>query len=226
MDDVVNRIISMNQLDSDYSRLVFIFDTLKKMTDVISKGKSKELYKTLRGLTAKGMTIVLLAHTNKYKDSEGNYIFEGTGDLRTDVDDMIYMIPKKNEDRSLTVSTQPDKVRGDFVPITFTISPEREVKRIDVYIDTAAQVKAEKQREQDETIVEAITEAMQAGEYKQAEITGYCKEKYHIGWRTVERVLNEYRFPPIQLWTRQRAFQNNAWVYTLKGAATRYQSKV
>jgi hypothetical protein len=217
MDSVVDRITLMNEVDADYSGIVFIFDTLKKMTDVISKGKSKALYKTLRGLSAKGMTIILLCHTNKYTDTDGKPIFEGTGDLRTDVDDMIYLIHKKNADGSMTVSTEPDKVRGTFKPITFEISPDREVTQAD-YVDVLTLKKATAQREADETIIEAVSESIQAGEYKQTEITAYCKKSYDIGWRTVERVLNEYRFPPIQLWTRQRAFQRNAWVYTLQSA--------
>ena len=215
MDSVVDRLILMNEVDDDYSSIVFIFDTLKKMTDVINKSRARELYKTLRGLSAKGMTIVLLCHTNKYPDAEGNPVFEGTGDLRTDVDEMIYMIPKKNDDGSMTVSTEPDKVRGVFDPITFEISPDREVTLAD-YVDVLSIKKATAQREKDETIIEAITESIQAGEFKQTAITAYCKSEYDIGWRTVERVLNEYRFPPIRLWTRTRAFKKNAWVYTLE----------
>ena len=65
MDDVVSQLLLMNTVDEDYGEYLFFFDTLKKMTDVIVKSKSKELYMTLRGLTAKGMTICLNAHTNK-----------------------------------------------------------------------------------------------------------------------------------------------------------------
>lgn len=214
MDNVVQKLVAMNQIDADYIDYVFIFDTLKKMVDVISKSRAKDLYKTLRGLTAKGMTIVLLAHTNKYNDADGHPIYEGCGDLRSDVDELIYLIPKKNPDGSMTVSTDPDKVRGQFEPITFEISADRTVTRSD-FVDVQAIKQAESQREHDEAIIEAITESIQAGESKQAQIVGYCKDKYHFGWRTVDRVLNEYRFPPNQLWKRERTFQNNAYIYSL-----------
>ena len=59
--------------------------------------------------------------------------------------------------------------------------------------------KAAAQRQQDETITEAITESIEAGEYQQTEITAHCKDEYNIGWRTVERVLNEYSLPPSRL---------------------------
>ena len=219
MDDVVNKITAMNELNADYSRYVFIFDTLKKMTDVINKSRAKELYKTLRGLTAKGMTIVLLAHTNKYTDLDGNPIYEGTGDLRSDVDDLIYFIPKKNDDDSLTVSTDPlsatAKRRGTHQPITFTITPDRKVSRADHYIDTAAVARAEHQREKDSTIIEAITEALQADKYRQAEIVDYCRVHHGIGRRSTEGVLRRYYKEPMPLWRRQRAFENNAWLYEL-----------
>lgn len=212
MEDVVRQLEEMNMVDADYSRIVFMFDTLKKMTDVINKSKSKQLLKTLRGLSAKGMTIVLLAHTNKYNDADGKPIYEGTGDLRADVDELIYLIPKKNEDGSMTVSTDPDKIRGAFQPITFTITADRQVTPCAEFVDVAAVKQADQQREKDETIIEAIREAILAGKYKQTEIVQHCKETYNIGWRTVNAVLSRYKN---QLWKRDKSFQNNAWMYHL-----------
>lgn len=48
MDNVVQKLIDMNNINADYSDTVFIGDTLKKMTDVINKSRAKELYKVLR----------------------------------------------------------------------------------------------------------------------------------------------------------------------------------
>jgi hypothetical protein len=214
MDDVVLKLIAMNESDADYSGIVFIFDTLKKMTDVISKGKSKELYKTLRGLSAKGMTVILLCHTNKYNDAEGKPIFEGTGDLRTDVDELIYLMPKKNEDGSMTVSTEPDKVRGTFEPITFEISPDREVTALDTFVDVASIKQVEAQREKDATVIEAITEAIQKNNNRQTEIVDWCREHHEIGRRSTEAVLRRY-LSGNKLWSRKRGFQNNTWMYAL-----------
>ncbi len=59
----MNKIIKslMEMLDSDiqFSNNIFIFDTLKKMVDVLSKSKAKKLFKLLRKLSAKGMTVIL-----------------------------------------------------------------------------------------------------------------------------------------------------------------------
>ena len=38
----------------------------------MSKQKAKDLYSIFRKLTSKGMTIICLAHTNKYDDRDGN----------------------------------------------------------------------------------------------------------------------------------------------------------
>ncbi len=215
MDDVVRQLEAMNEAESDYSEIVFIFDTLKKMTDVINKSKAKQLLKTLRGLSAKGMTIILLAHTNKYNDSDGQPIYEGTGDLRADVDELIYLVPNKNKDGSMTVSTKPDKVRGSFQPITFNISPNREVTLSDDYVDVLTLNKTKRQREKDKVNIEAIIEAIKCGKHQQTELIKYCKDSYHIGRRSVENVLNRYRKPPLKLWDRQDALQHNAKRYHL-----------
>lgn len=215
MNDVVEQLERMNAEGGDYSGMVWIFDTLKKMTDVINKSKAKQLFQILRGLSAKGMTVVLLAHTNKYYGDDGKPIYEGTGDLRSDVDELIYLIPVKNEDGSMTVSTDPDKVRGAFEPITFNISPDREVS-LSEYVDVATLKKAESQYEQDATVIEAITEAIRAGKCKQTEIVGHCNDACGIGRRTVEKVLMRYLREPKRLWYRQRGFQNNTWLYSLE----------
>ena len=217
MNDVVSNLETMNERNDDYSNCVFIFDTLKKMTDVINKSSSKKLYKTLRGLSAKGMTIILLAHTNKY-EHDGDPIFEGTGDLRADVDEMIYLTQKENNDGSMTISTKPDKVRGVFEPMTFNVSPkpDREVSLSDKFVDVVKIEQQQNKLKKDELPIQAITEAITAGKFKQIEITTYCKElKTGIGVNTIRRVLNDYSYPPIKLWTCEKAFQNNAKQYFL-----------
>lgn len=215
MDEVITNLAAMNDQPADYSGTVFIFDTLKKMTDVINKSRAKELYKLFRGLSGKGMTIILLAHTNKYKDADGKPIYEGTGDLRSDVDELIYLIPQKHGDGSMTVSTEPDKVRGKFEPITFHISPDREVTLKEQFVDVLSVRQAEIQREHDQPVIEAITESITTGKFKHLEIREHCKTNHGIGWRTVESVLARYRHSPIKLWDRERGFQNNSWVYHL-----------
>ena len=192
MDNVVTRLNEMNESPSSLSNVVFIFDTLKKMTDVIQKAKSKELYKLLRSLTSKGMTIVLLAHTNKYNDEEGNPIFEGTGDLRSDVDELIYLIPERHEDGTMTVSTSPDKVRGTFTPISYKISKDRDVTLLPKYIDTKLMVMKKSKMDKDRELIDAIDLAINDGHNNQKSIIDYIKSNYSYGVRIIRRVLGDY----------------------------------
>jgi len=214
MDDVITYLEAMNKENADYSNYIFIFDTLKKMTDVINKSNSKKLYKTLRGLSAKGMTIILLAHTNKYADKEGKPIYEGTGDLRADVDELIYLTSKKNTDGSMTISTEPDKVRGIFEAITFEISSDRKVSLSDNFIDIVKTSKQQKQRHKDKQAILVIIEAMKNGKRIQKEITSYCNE-LGLGINVTRKILERYSNHPQKLWTRERTPKHNTLKYSL-----------
>jgi len=213
MQHVIDHLAEMNEKGGDLSNVVFIFDTLKKMTDVINKKSVKNLLRLMRALTGKGMTIIPLGHTNKYGVADGKPIFEGTGDVRADCDELIYLIPKRHEDKSMTVSTLPDKKRGDFEPITFNISAERVVTRASEHVDTEALRLEEIQWAKDETVIQAITDALKAGRVKQTEIVEFCRSAAGIGRRSVEAVLNRYASGPRQQWTRQRGMQKNSIRY-------------
>lgn len=217
MQDVVDRLESMNTTGGDLSGVVFIFDTFKKMTDVIAKKQVREILKLLRSLTAKGLTIILLAHTNKYKDTEGKPVFEGTGDIRADADELIYLIPQKHPDGSMTVSTDPNKVRGDFAPVTFNITRDRRVTRAEVYVDTATERMHEERYQIDAPDIRVILDAIEAGVHKQAEIIEHCKA-HRISKRTALRVLNTYASGKRRQWTAERGMERNTVRYYTRGS--------
>jgi archaellum biogenesis ATPase FlaH len=213
MNSVVENLEHINELGEPLDDVVFIFDTFKKMTDTMNKKRNKEVLALLRSLTGKGATIILLAHTNKYKDAEGKPIYEGTGDIRSDCDELIYLIPQKHPDNSLTVSTEPDKVRGTFKPITFEISPDRKVSKAPVYVDTAAAARARAEYQEDLPDIEVILEALNADKHKQSEIVEHCKG-HKISKRTTLKVLRRYALEgPHQQWNEQRALQHNTVLY-------------
>jgi hypothetical protein len=118
--------------DTDLSNWVFVVDTLKKIANLMDKSSVKAVYKLARKLTARGATVILLGHANKYRDREGNLVFEGTGDVRADSDELIFFERTTRQDGGLDVTTvvDPDKgakVRGLFEQISFNISADREV---------------------------------------------------------------------------------------------------
>jgi KaiC/GvpD/RAD55 family RecA-like ATPase len=131
--DVIIMIRDYLETFNDLSNVVLIFDTLKKFVDVIEKRPAKEFYRLLRASTVRGCTVILLGHTNKHVGRDGRTIYEGTGDLRNDVDEMIYLDAEKDESKSaLRVTTRPDKVRADIKPRSFLIHlPDRTVEELD-----------------------------------------------------------------------------------------------
>lgn len=216
MSDVVKNLEQLAASDADLTGHFWVFDTLKKMVDVIQKQNLKKLLQTMRKLSSRGMTIVLLSHTNKHKDNEGKVIFEGTADLKSDVDELIYLDPLKQPDGKLVVSTRPDKVRADITPLTFEIDAQRQVTQRDEFIDVPSLVADEFKREKDDQIIKAITEALNQSKHKQVEIIAHCNEISGIGQHRVRAVLKRYSANgPDQQWNAEKQTQNNTWRYTL-----------
>ncbi len=216
MSDVVNALDKMVVKGDDLSNTVFIFDTLKKMTDVINKSQAKKLFKLFRAMTGSGATIICLAHTNKYNGDDGKPVFEGTGDLRADFDELIYLIPIKNPDGSMEVSTSPDKVRGDFKPVTYKISADRKVTLAASYVNTAQRNKDAKQRMNDDEAITAITHCISQGVNTVEKIISKCVSDYDITRRIARNVLKRYKFPgKNQLWVARPQAKNNKIIYTL-----------
>lgn len=216
MADVVRDLEALNASGRDLSNQIMIFDTLKKMVDVINKAEAKRLYQTLRGLTAKGATIIVLAHTNKYKGEDGKPIFEGTGDLRADVDELIYLDPEKRQDGSMLVSTRVDKCRArGLEAVTFEIAPDRSVKRLGEYVDIHGLRKRGQEKARYASDIEAIREAIRAGNHQQGEIAKYCSE-LGVGKNKCHRVLREFDGDD---WRSRRLPENNTLYYELSEAS-------
>lgn len=185
--------------DHDLSGWVLIFDTLKKFTDLMSKGSVKDFFTLCRKLTSKGATVVLLGHANKYRSKpEGHLIAEGVGDVRSDTDELIFFERKKNENTGgLDITTDPDpdhgaKVRGIFRPFSFHIGQDREVtihgKVVEVsnYTQTAAL-----QATEEEIIDAAAGFLAEAGEpVTQTTLVDYVRDLTGAGRDRVRRLIN------------------------------------
>jgi hypothetical protein len=209
MADIVVGLQKLNATATDLGEFVFIFDTLKKMTDVINKREAKVLYTLLRSLSTKGATIILLGHTNKHLGLDGKTIFEGTGDLRADVDEMIYLDSVKDEATGkLTVTTRPDKIRADIKPISFEVDPARmTVTRL----SGIRRIVPESERE----IVIAIAKVLGAAPELQEAIVRKVKETKVAGEKKVRDTLKKYSVGEGRLFQREDEFDNNSHRYSL-----------
>ncbi|WP_449284414.1 hypothetical protein [Marinobacter sp. PE14] len=218
MDGVVKMLEKMRLAEGDYSDYVFIFDTWKKMCDVLSKRDAKNVFMTLRALTARGMTIILLAHTNKYKGDDGMPVYEGTVDLRNDCDELIYLLPEKRSDGSMIVSTLPDKTRAAIDEITWEIDQQRNVRLHEEYEDVLTRRRERERVAEDQDVIERIEERLQQGEAKQSELVSHCKEG-GISWRRARRCIQRYsqkdQAISTVLWWESEGETNNAKIYRL-----------
>lgn len=197
--------------DSDLSAVVVFLDTLKKFVDVISKHEAKRLYKKLRAITVSGGTVVALGHTNKYKDSDGQLIYEGTGDLKSDVDIMMYLYPTKESDR-LVVSTEFEKERAKVKPHTFSIDEERAVSLEGQYINVREVENQRKREEADIDIVYSIRKLLEAEPLNQGTIVTECRFAEIGSQKLVKRILKAYEG---RYWYSERARYNNELQYFL-----------
>lgn len=217
MNSVGQELVKLSESDAKLHDTVLIIDTLKKLIDLLNKSHLKELLSILRRLTAKGMTVILLAHTNKHKDSEGNPVFEGTGDLRADVDELIYLIPHKNQDNSMVVTTKPDKVRGDLKPLTFNISPDREVTLSEDSISAQTLARVNEELRADAEAIAEIEKVLAKGTTNQKDIVDACS-KAGIPVRTVKSILSKYDGSDDELplkWNKSRG-QGKTLCYSLE----------
>ncbi len=136
VESLLKSISALAESQQNLNDYVFFFDTLKKFIDLMSKKSAKEFFVLMRKLTKLGATVVLPGHANKHRDSDGNLVFEGVGDIRSDSDDLIFFEKTTKADDSMDVTTVVDsdrgaKVRGIFKPFSFHINQQREITLYD-----------------------------------------------------------------------------------------------
>lgn len=213
---VMQKLSEVAASDCTLSDYVIIIDTLKKVTSLMDKKAQGVLYGLIRKLTAKGLTICINSHTNKYNAADGKPIYEGTNDVRSDCDELIYLVAEKDPvTKELTVSTIPDKVRGSFRPITFRIDADRNVSRADQYVDVLTTSRQRIQYDKDAERIAIIEDALCLGPKSQVEVVEAVKAQ--MNHKTARRLLREYGSADSyrQHWQSERLSERNAWRYML-----------
>jgi hypothetical protein len=189
---------------------VFILDTVKKFVDMLDKKQLKTFFATLRAMTIKGATICLLGHTNKYLGKDGNSIFEGMGDVRTDIDDLIYLDSSRNPDTGyLEVTTRPDKIRANFYPRSFVIElPSRFVREsksvISIYSDEEAK------------LLQLVLNSIQKGCISQQDILNDVKSKTTMGINAIRSSLFNFTHASDARITNTLSPSGKGYIYSVK----------
>ena len=87
------RLLSQIREEGHADGKIVICDTLKKFAPVLNKGDMREVLHVFREFAAAGGTVILLGHCNKHRSMDGRLIYEGVGDLKSDVDNMFGLDP-------------------------------------------------------------------------------------------------------------------------------------
>lgn len=208
-------------------RFVFIIDTLKKYSDLMSKGSAKAFLNLMRQLTQLGATVILLGHTNKHKGADGKLIFEGVGDVRNDVDELIYIeATPKDAVGIVTLTMKPDKVRCAIRESTFQLDTRTmDLRRLDHVVDVAALNEAARQRQEDDEVIAVVLRILRPGGMPHTALldrvvkeTGKSRT---ASQRVVDRYLSDDPTDQDALWIETKLRANNTRHVGLKPGAER-----
>jgi len=216
MDDAVKILERLSKSDTDLSEYNIVIDTLKKITDMISKGASSRIYKMLRALTGRGATVICLGHCNKYRDADGFPIYEGTSDLRSDFDELVLLHALKGNYGEVTTSLYwndqgwaSGKARAIVEPMTWTIDTEgnRKVEECEDWVDTIAEGKEKHEAMRTADVIRDIYFALKRdGSMNQTQVL----ESITHGERVIKRVLKSQAG---KTWTVNKG-DHNAFIYS------------
>jgi len=224
-DAQISALRGLSVSDVDLSNAVMVFDTVKKFVDLMSKGGTRAFMTMMRALTQRGATVILLGHTNKHRGPDGKLVFEGVGDVRNDVDELLYIeAGEKDADGIVTLTIKPDKARCAVRKVSFrlntTTMQATELPRV---VDVAAELADRKQREQDAELIGAARSALAAGGLAHSELIKRVCAETGQGRNSVAKVVNRYLSDDPNdshaLWLETRFFTNNTRHVSLKPEA-------
>lgn len=209
---------------------VLILDTVKKFTDLMDKKRSSEFGQYVRQFVLHGGSVVMLAHVNKHRDTDGKVVFTGTSDLVDDADCAYTLdIVTENASGSRTVKFENFKSRGDVA--------SEEVYRYDAsdsrsYSDRLnsiqlvppeefAQVESQQRitamLERNQTAIDAIKTCIREGITKKTELVDAAVTRSGLRKKKVQIALEQHAGSAVdqgQLW-HVVVGNKNAHVYQL-----------
>lgn len=211
--EVYQFLVNIAKSEEDLSKVVFVIDNLKQLADVINKREIKEKMNTLCStLTVTGATIVILAHTNKYRDNKGKLIYEGTNDVETYSNELIYLESDKTaKGQTVQLVNGKNRVAGNIKPPSFEIDQDGNVTQSESPIDVQKRKAERKQLAKDKEGIAATVERLRESECNQGELVDYVSKEASIGKQGATKLIKRYAGKP-KFWTTETG-DNNAKVY-------------
>ncbi len=211
---------------------VVILDTLKKFTDIMSKGESSKFGEIARQFVSKGGSLVMLAHVNKNRDHDGNVVFAGTSDISDDSDCCYTLDLLEETEDSKTVVFENFKDRGNVdkrAVYTYLNNPPNysalldSVRELDD--DTAKQLSERRAINEtllkNQTIIDEIKTTIRSGITHKTELAKTVASNTGESKRKVHNVLTTHtgaNFKKGELWTVSTG-DKNSHIYTLNFGA-------
>lgn len=186
------------------SGVVVILDTLKKFTDIMDKRVASDFGKVMRAFAQAGGTLIMLAHTNKNRDTDGKVVFSGTSDIVDDADCAYTLDVKESAGDLCTVIFENIKQRGDVVrEAAYSYSRRDGINYLDLLAsveeldeDTKRKHKEEQQVElrliRNAQAITAITEAIEAGIHGKTELLEQASKASGISKPKITKALEEH----------------------------------
>lgn len=186
------------------SGVVVILDTLKKFTDIMDKRVASDFGKVMRAFAQAGGTLIMLAHTNKNRDTDGKVVFSGTSDIVDDADCAYTLDVKETAGDLCTVMFENIKQRGDVVrEAAYSYSRRDGINYLDLLTsveeldeDTKRKHKEEQQIElrliRNAQAITAITEAIEAGIHGKTELLEHASKASGISKPKITKALDDH----------------------------------
>ena len=222
-DEILDSLRKWTNSDIDLCNYLLIFDTLKKFSEVMNKAESKQFFKLMRTLTVRGATVLLLGHSNKNLTNDGKLIFEGVGDNRNDVDELMYILSSvSNSSNHITFTITPDKVRSKVEKVSFSYDKDsREVKPLDSAVDLMSELQVQQFHERDAGIIANIRNEITYSEQPVTTLANKVSQVMGIGDKKVRDCIGRWGpdglRPHSPLWHERREQPHNKLYIYLKG---------
>ena len=185
---------------------IIILDTLKKFTDLMDKKSSSCFMNIARSFSSNGGSLILLAHTNKNRDSDGKVIAGGTSDIIDDADCAFTLDEMNHSNGEKTVLFENKKMRGNVnLESAYKYSTVKgssyEDRLNSVQVLDSGQAEEIKQThntelelelEADQPIIKAIINALQVSNLNKTELVNRIKSNRDVSINRIKDILNKY----------------------------------
>ncbi len=184
---------------------IFILDTAKKFTNLMSKDICSEFGDVVRQFISHGGSMIMLAHANKHRDEDRKIVYSGTTDLVDDAD-CAYTIDVVEDDSNgmRTVKFENFKNRGDvdleafykynYLPETMYYDRFESVQKIgkEEQEDALQKQRLAKKLMQNKDAVDALIESISEGVTTKTALIQDAHDKSGISKPKIRKALDEH----------------------------------